>query len=61
MKNPTISFNLGSHKIDINIPTVKEDFFDLPILINLFNMMWYNKQFKTFITNNRDSFNETRF
>lgn len=30
LENATIVFDVGSHNIEVNIPTIKEDFFDLP-------------------------------
>ncbi len=30
LKNATVTFDVGSHNIEVNIPTIKEDFFDLP-------------------------------
>lgn len=59
--NPTIPFNVGTHIIDISIPTVKEDFFDFPILFNSGKMVKFNKQFKTFVVNGRSTFNEPGF
>lgn len=35
LQNPTIPFNVGSHDIEVQVPTVQEDFFDLPIFKNV--------------------------
>lgn len=58
LKNPTLPFNVGSHTIEISIPTAQEDFFDLPTLLNFFKMARYDKQFKTCIVNKKEMPNE---
>ncbi|MDD5749461.1 MAG: hypothetical protein PHO91_01580 [Patescibacteria group bacterium] len=47
LKNPQVQFDIGSHNIDINLPTVVDDFFDLPIFEDYLNMKKYHKSFLT--------------
>lgn len=35
LHNPTIPLNVGSHDIEVQVPTVQDDFFDLPVLKNV--------------------------
>ena len=39
--NPRIKFDVGSHIIEIDLPTVAEDFFDLPITRNTYQLLRY--------------------
>lgn len=55
LDNPTISFKVVSNMIYISIPTIQEDFYDLPALKNYFTMLRYNKQLKTYIVTSKDS------
>ena len=52
--NPSLKFDIGSHKIEIYIPTVKEDFYDLPSFKCFWLMKINNKHFKTNASNKRD-------
>lgn len=47
LSNPTHKYDVGSHEIEINIPTVLEDFFDLPIWCDFFQMKRFKKPFLT--------------
>lgn len=49
VSNPEIPFEVGTHKIQLIVPTVFEDFFDLPI----FQLYYRAKRFqKSFLTKN---------
>lgn len=61
LDNPSIQFNLGSHSIEITIPTVQEDFYDLPVFYNFNQMRKFDKQFKTYIVNNDNCILNTIF
>ena len=47
LKNPKIPLNVGTHEIAIDIPTVLEDFFDLPLLQNVYQLAQYRKAART--------------
>lgn len=49
--NSTITFNIGSHESSFKIPTVKEDFYDLPNWKALFKMKKESKDYQSFIIN----------
>lgn len=54
LENPQIDFNVGSHNISIDIPTIEDDFYDLPCIFNLYTIKKYKKHFKTNILNNKE-------
>lgn len=41
LKNPVVPFYVGTHNIEVSIPTVENDFFDLPVLKNLWQLIRY--------------------
>jgi len=47
LSNPEISFDVGTHQIQITIPTALEDFFDLPNFQHYFRVKKYYKAFLT--------------
>lgn len=51
LSNPVIPLNVGSHNIKITLPTVQEDFFDLPLFSNLVPLVWYRNAAHTTISN----------
>jgi len=51
LSNPVIPLNVGSHNIKITLPTVQEDFFDLPLFRNLLPLVRYRKAAHTTISN----------
>lgn len=51
LSNPTIPLNVGSHHIKITLPTVQEDFFDLPLFSNLIPLLRYRSAAHTTISN----------
>lgn len=61
LKNPYIIFNVGSHDIDIPIPTTQEDFYDLPSFHIFKQMKIYSNHFKTNIINRPDTISDNHF
>jgi len=51
LANPVIPLNVGSHCIRTTIPTVQEDFFDLPLLANLWPLLRFRSAAHTSISN----------
>ena len=51
LSNPVIPLNVGSHNIKITLPTVQEDFFDLPLFSNLAPLVRYRNAAHTTISN----------
>jgi hypothetical protein len=51
LSNPVIPLNVGSHHIKITLPTVQEDFFDLPLFSNLVPLVRYRNAAHTTIWN----------
>jgi len=47
LNNPTIFFDVGTHVIEIDLPTVPEDFFDLPLIRNCFRMLRFRSSAHT--------------
>lgn len=47
LKNPEISFDVGSHEIKVNLPTVAEDFFDLPVFKDFIKIVRFDKSIYT--------------
>lgn len=47
LENPEIPFDVGSHIIKVKLPTVAEDFFDLPVFNDFFKMVRFDKLFHT--------------
>lgn len=58
LENAKIEFQLGSHSIQIYIPTVRADFDDLPIFKYYFLMKRYDTQYETFLYNHADNASE---
>lgn len=50
LNNPIITLNVGSHLIKPTLPTVSDDFFDLPILDNLYPLLRFRSASRTFIS-----------
>jgi len=53
LKNPTPSFDVGSHEIVVNLPTVLDDIFDLPVFKDCYTMRKYRDAFMTTCFNNK--------
>lgn len=51
LENPKFPLHVGSHSIEIQIPTVQEDFFDLPVLKNLILLVRFRTAAHTTIAN----------
>lgn len=47
LSNPEIPFDVGSHTITINLPTVAKDFFDLPVFSDYYKLRRFDKAFHT--------------
>ena len=51
LQNPKIPLNVGSHDIEILVPTVQDDFFDLPLFKNLVPLLRFRTAAHTTIVN----------
>lgn len=51
LQNPKIPLNVGSHVIDIHVPTVQDDFFDLPLFRNVVQLLRFRTAAHTTIIN----------
>lgn len=51
LHNPKLPLHVGSHEIEILIPTVQEDFFDLPLFKNLIPLLRFRTAAHTTIAN----------
>src|SRR5690606_37631474 len=51
LQNPQFPLHVGSHSIEIQIPTVQEDFFDLPVFKNLVPLVRFRTAAHTTIAN----------
>ena len=47
LENPNMAFDVGSHEIQITLPTVEEDFFDSPVFKDCSKMYRYKNAFRT--------------
>jgi hypothetical protein len=47
LKNPTLKFDVGTHTMEVDVPTVAMDFYDLPVLTNFLRMKRFKKAFFT--------------
>lgn len=47
LSNPEISLNVGTHVIKIDLPTVPEDFFDLPLIRNWWQLIRFRSSAHT--------------
>lgn len=52
LKNPEVTFNVGSHLMPIFLPTIREDFYDLPNWSSLKNMLLESKNYESYVLNN---------
>ena len=43
LRNPRLSLDVGTHVIKVDLPTVLEDFFDLPVIKNTWNLVHFHK------------------
>lgn len=43
LSNPEVTLDVGTHVIKVDFPTVLEDFFDLPLIKNCWQLWWYRK------------------
>lgn len=41
--NPRLLIDVGIHKFEVDVPTVQEDFFDLPVLKNYLSLLHYKR------------------
>jgi len=55
LENAKIAFNLGSHPLHIYLPTIREDFYDLPNWRNLLCMLLKSKDYESYVLNNVSS------
>ncbi|WP_343787751.1 hypothetical protein [Dokdonella soli] len=51
LRNPKIPLNVGSHDIEVLVPTVKADFFDLPLFKNVVPLLRFRAAAHTTIIN----------
>jgi len=51
LRNPRIPLYVGSHDIEVTVPTVQDDFFDLPLLYNLVPLLRFRTAAHTTIFN----------
>lgn len=49
LNNPVIPLDVGTHIIKVDLPTVAEDFFDLPLISNYWRLLWYRKSAHTLL------------
>lgn len=47
LKNPSLPFDVGTHVIEVDVPTVVMDFYDLPVLSNFLRMKRFKRAFFT--------------
>lgn len=52
LNNAKLEFNVGSHPINIILPTVREDFYDLPNWKNYYTMLTEAKNYESYVLNN---------
>lgn len=50
LNNPKVTFDVGSHLLEIHRPTVMEDYFDLPLLVNICPLLRFRKLAHTFLS-----------
>lgn len=48
LSNPTLSLDVGTHVIKVDLPTVLEDFFDLPLIKNYWQLWRFRRAAYTF-------------
>ena len=53
LSNPPIRFHVGSHEETIDLPSVPEDFYDLPVLSNFLKLRRFRRAFMTKHTGDR--------
>jgi hypothetical protein len=56
LRNPMIPLNVGSHHISVLVPTVQEDFFDLPLFSNVIPLLRFRSAAHTTIINAPEGF-----
>lgn len=54
LKNPELPLNVGTHHIKIDIPTVLEDFFDLPVIKNTYKIFRFRIAASTTLLKGKD-------
>lgn len=54
LKNPKIPLNVGSHHLNIDLPTVQEDFFDLSLIKNYVPLRKYREAAQTVYGNHKE-------
>ncbi len=52
LENSKITFNVGSHRISVFLPTIREDFYDLPNWRSLKSMLSEAKNYESYVINN---------
>lgn len=60
LTNPPVRLNVGTHIIEITIPTILEDFFDLPLVKNLTLLILYHRSAITFLSNQEKQIIDTK-
>ena len=51
LQNPKIRLFVGSHSFDVLVPTVQDDFFDLPLFKNIAPLLWFRTAAHTTMSN----------
>lgn len=59
LSNPTLLLNVGTHHIEVDVPTVLEDFFDLPVLKNTIKLLRFRIAASTTLLKGKDVHVET--
>ena len=59
LENAKLPLNVGTHHIEVDIPTVLEDFFDLPVLKNTYDIVRFRIAASTTLMKGKDIHVET--
>ncbi len=59
LSNPSLPLNVGTHHIEVDVPTVLEDFFDLPVLKNTIRLLRFKIAARTTLLKGKDVHVET--
>ena len=54
LSNPKLPLNVGTHHIEVDIPTVLEDFFDLPVIKNTLKLLRFRIAASTTLLKGKD-------
>lgn len=50
LRNPPVSLNVGTHHIELTFPTVRDDFFDLPLIKHVLLLLKFRHAARTLFT-----------